>query len=603
MDIIKKKVNASIKVINLFQEYYDYFSRGFLKVKPDMVTKLKNMIEKDFSNIKDDLLKRTLSLNTDAFLKLEIKDQQKLIFQTYTLVVRIDNILEDIYNIIDSYSFTNSEYLDSDINTGQKHESIIKENEIKSHYIKFIKAYKKPISIDLVEFFIDLIWNTIKNLNPTDSKNSISYINSLFRKYPQSIILYSSILQNLLDKFIVEKDKKYRYVSHYILDILELDKAFVLQDKFEKSAKKEKSIKGPKNPFIRSMGLAPIDEFELIDILFKDIVKIDSKKQYSDIFNNIVKKTGKSIILLQKITPNPISHIIWNLTEFNKSKNLGIDSSTDCGITENLIIRMNTIKILKSKNKWNFSGYKIYGSTDNESFYILETLNNISYRFLCPWTKCADIHTPRHKVISLLKYLGIESSDRMSDRISQYQNLHMNSLNKVYLKTYTNIDDIVNKSHIKTPIQTIKHQILVNIIKLIRKHIKKIDDPINQIELIIYKKEIFDIFIDKIIELYNLYEDPLQNDNRLKIKKSEILSTYFVNINKIKQLFRKEIHKVFIEKKRTNLEEIKNLRSTESVIVYIENLIKTSIDNIMTHKSNLYQEMYLKSSMMRIGLI
>ena len=121
-----------------------------------------------------------------------------------------------------------------------------------------------------MDFFINIIWNTIKDLNIEDTKISINDINLLFRTYPESINLYAQILQNLFDKY----NKENISISYYISDILESDKAFVLQDISVVPAAAAKgdtpytprqvartSMMGPRNPFIRSMGLIPIGEY------------------------------------------------------------------------------------------------------------------------------------------------------------------------------------------------------------------------------------------------------------------------------------------------------------------------------------------------------
>jgi len=601
MNIIKKKVDASTKVVDLFREYYGYFNRGFSKMKPDIVEKLKKIIEDDYLHGKDQLLKRISSLNASDFIKLNSKDQQKLIFQTYTLIIRIDEILAKIYELIDEYSFTSSNFIDSDISTSQKHESIIKENEIKTYYIGFIKAFRKITEVHIIDFFIDLILNTTKNLSPNESKKCVSYINSLFRSYPESINLYSKILQNFLDKYFTE-DKEYRAVLFYIENILETDKAFVLQNINVNKLSNMKYLNGPSNPFIRSMGLIPMEEYQTIKDLFKDIMNV--KGTDNSIFNSVIKKTGRSIILLRKITSNPVDYIIWNLIDFNKAKNLGLNAPKLCGITENLIKRMNTIKLLKKGKKWNFSSYKLYGSSDNESFYVIETLNDITYRFLCPWAKCTYKHIPRFKVVGLMKYLNIISSENIMDRISQYQYIHAKSLDKLFLKSRTDIEAMVLSSHIEIEAEKIKTEILFRIMIYIKKLVKTVNNPVKQISIIVHKKEIFDIFIDTIIELYkDFYVDPLQKDNRLKFKPSEMLSIYIADISRIKRLFRKELHKLYMEKQKNEIYNIESMITVEQIIVYIQLIIQQTLDNIMTHKSNIYQSMLLKANMMKIGLI
>jgi len=192
----------------------------------------------------------------------------------------------------------------------------------------------------------------------------------------------------------------------------------------------------------------------------------------------------------------------------------------------------------------------------------------------------------------------------MTDRTPQYQYIHSRSLNKLFLKFPTDIEAMIQSSHIEIEADKIKTEISFRIMRDVKKSIKAVNNPVKQISILIHKKIMFNIFIDTIIELYrDFYQDPLKDDTRIKFKTSEILCTYLADLEKIEQTFRKELHKIYMERVRIDISNIENIKTIMQLIVYAQDIIKHALDQTITHKSNIYQSMVLKAKMMRVGLV
>ena len=139
MDLVEKKIDDSIKIIDLFKEYLYHFNIIFKKLKYDTVEKFRIKLEKEYPETKKKLLERIKSIKSESFHSLNLNDKFKLIFQSYALIVRFDNILDFIINIINNFSVNSSIFVDSEISSSYKNKIIIKENEIGKQYINYIK--------------------------------------------------------------------------------------------------------------------------------------------------------------------------------------------------------------------------------------------------------------------------------------------------------------------------------------------------------------------------------------------------------------------------------------------------------------------------------
>lgn len=576
MDLIKDKISKSTEIINIFQSYYDFFKNGFDKLQTEVVKLYKQLIFVDIIEIHAKLIKRFSALESESFSELDLTNKQKLIFQIYYLIIKFDNIIEQVYDLVNKYSFSNSLFLDSDISSSSKYSAISREQSLKKYYITFIKRYEEATKINIVDEFFNILWLDLEKKNVDDSITQIKILNDLFNKYPNTIHLYIHLLQSLLDKYSRSKDSDNKSISYFISFIVDNNKAVILERK-----KEEHKLKGPANPSCRSMGLVPICEYKTINELFP----LYQGKNISQ----IAKLTKKSIIVLYNNTNNPISYELWNLTDFHKAKHLGLNDSFTQGINDNMIKRLNTIKILDSA-KWNFGGYDLYGSAEADTFYIIETLNNKHFRFLCPWNRGKEFIS-RFRIKGLLNYLGIIKNNT-TDRISSYQKIHNKTVENMFFPIKKpDVEEIVKKSQMDVNSQDIRSTILFRLTDFVEKFVKNDKNPKKQISDIIHSKNISEIFIDVINDFYDKYIKETRIEG---FKNSEILCTYLSELRDLQLIFSKETHRIYTEKKYEK--EMNRI----DIIQFITNIIKDALENIITQESNIYQGIMFKKQLLLV---
>ena len=315
------------------------------------------------------------------------------------------------------------------------------------------------------------------------------------------------------------------------------------------------------------------------------------------------KKKNISIIVIYKIIENPISHDLWNIIDVNKAKNLGLNDPTEIGINENIIERFKTINSDNKKNKYNISSYKLFGDKNSKKYHILETLNNNSFRFLCPWNNCYHNEINNYFISGFLNYLEIDkynSTNKLIDRVYLYQKIHRQSLNKLFLKNKLDIELIGKESQIQIDSNYIRNKSVFNIMKLIKKNVElsnhtKISKPRKIIDLILNDQKIADDFINTIVYIFN--EKYIKIDY---LNNPEVYSLFLFEINTLKNLFITQLFEYYDEIKQNKKNEIANLSSSIQIINYLEDIIKNVINDIILTDSNVYYNIFVKAKLVSV---
>ncbi len=341
-DALINKINAAAKVIEIFRDFYPEFKKSFDKLCENVVIQLEKNLHKDFDDKKNKLIDRIKSINSLSYDELDGASKQKLIFQTFELIKQFDNILFALHDIIKKYSVQESVFVDSDISDSSKMSAIKSEKILMKSFIEFSKQYNNKIMMqDTTWFYFSMLLNTISDNILSDLDN----INSLYRKYKNTIELYAYFMQYVLDTY----DKT---VNEYVLGLIDGNKTYSLQYNGEKK-------KGPQNPFIRKFGLIPYTDFLSISELFD----VSSK-------SGMKKKLDHPVIILKYITEIPINYKLWELVDYYKAKDKGIGKGfTERGIDEYLIERMKTINYMPENRKWDFSSFEYIDDKRAKEYY------------------------------------------------------------------------------------------------------------------------------------------------------------------------------------------------------------------------------------------
>ena len=234
---------------------------------------------------------------------------------------------------------------------------------------------------------------------------------------------------------------------------------------------------------------------------------------------------------------------------------------------------------------------------DAKKFYILETINDKLFRFLCPWSNCFNPEIQSKYISGLLNYLEISkdsSTNKLMDRVYLYQKIHGKSLNNMFYKIKPDIEIIQKQSQIDIDSNEMRNMSLINIMKLIRKKVGvKNENSEKIIDIIINDQQIVDEFINVIIHLFNSYYGKLKYLNN-----SEVYCIFLYEINLLRNLFIKQLYDYYNEIKKNKKNEIINLSSNIQIINYLENIIKEVINSIILIDSNIYYNIFIKAKLM-----
>jgi hypothetical protein len=609
-----------------------------------------NIIKKYIHKLEDeDLINTEIDKIKIHFSKLLNKNE--IYDDIFNLFKYLQNYIDNISYLINKFDTPkfNTEYM-SDINVSQTHKIEISDefNIVKDMYIKFILKNKDLDSyinkflsqIILIIFkvknnilFSDYktnkgnnkdIWTNQDNNNKTDNSNkkdktnnknkienqdnkdnqdktnnkedyfaldenllnSIIEIREYFIQNTNIIDLYIIImitLNNELKKILIKNknwDIKYSCKKniHKISEMIEQDKLLVLKENTNLEKKIPSKINKiyNKNPPIKNFGFIPSTNLFSMSELIKIIFKLENLSAKIDL-ETFSKLHNCGFIIINKITPNPIEYNIKKLTDKN------LFEPTTYGITSKFLNKTNTINQLDN-TKWNFS-YEIYPKSilnENENiiaalkFYVIETLDGINYRCMTK-TMVADQYKLAYiNVKNLLNHIK-NNNLIYPTRIDYYQNIIINkSIPNMFLLKKLPLEPIEQESKVDSGL--IRNTLFINLCKIFDQLKNKIKNN-NDFNDVIHNDAISNEFVRSIIELYQSY---IKSEID-KFPFSEIFITYLAELKKIASMFIRELHDNY------NRDPLTNFSYSHEIREKFENMLKKSLEYIITNKSNIYQ--------------
>ena len=376
----------------------------------------------------------------------------------------------------------------------------------------------------------------------------------------------------------------------------------VVDEKIAKYLKKENDIhysnKNNSNRKHRKHSKSPIHR------KYKGGLEKNIDKKNQSILNKNLNKTIEklekyikhkkiSILILERINFTPIEYDISNVI------NEKYKQPDEYGITENLIKRFLITKPLNNiKNTWKFS-CEILGDYKNgkNKFFILETLDGITYRIMTPWYESTAFSIPYYLVQNIIDYF---TQTNKTTRASQYHNnMVKQALKNMFYSKKLDIDTIENISS-SFDSTDIKNNILIHTrnhcFKILKNKINKIkaNKDINEI---IHSSKLYDIVIDSILESFKKASEGINKDvfNDTKLMQSEITLSFMVELNYISLQFLKNLHDLFNHDQVDS--DIFSL-SNEQKLIAIENMIEKNLLNTINTlfgDDNIYEIINTKS--------
>lgn len=582
MDKLIEKVQTSVEIVDSISTYYDEF-RTMLSDKKIM-EELDERIKKTIYHSRDKLAKRLKIFESSEVDKLDFKETATLIFQTYQLFQEYEHIIALLEVQLNAMNvFARPDIILSEISRSKLTEISRKCSKLGLLIANFKKQYEHT-NVDIIKTMSDKVLGKMDN--SSSNTNEILLLQELFRKYPYTIDIYSIILQTTMDqnKSLITR----------IIQMIEQDKTFILDD--FKSDYEKLEVKPVKNMAHRFFRLVPSNVSKPLKELFN---YIDDTKDVEDCLESIVKKEGISIIYMKKFTANPIEFAIWKLTKLEEAaKFIQLGAEKNTGMNEKLIERMKIINYIEKPekhDKWNLSEYVLYGDHKTDMFYILDSFNNKTFRFLKPWTNAGN-KVPRSYLIGLLSYMGyIKGNSR--DRISIYNELQERDImNHLFLRHPVDVEALVADVQADMDAPKLKQELAGIITDTIK-------TPKNWYELggVVHNADLIDEFANGIIKLYpKHFKDSLALDKRVQFPFSETISTFLVELNNVKKSFGRSLHERYVKTHRDVQQTA--FRSVDNTKYFIKQLIRDSLDDVITNKSNVYSTLLMKNKILTIEL-
>ena len=431
--------------------------------------------------------------------------------------------------------------------------------------LAFARKHINTIQNELNKKFIRII-------KPCSTLDEFIKIRKLFYKYPLCINLYKIIAQETID-YLYEHDRKSIYT---ILQFLEDDKDHFLPD----ISNNYKSVIYDNQPPLKRFGLMPVCTSDtLSNILSKLLINVSGKIDLP----KYAKKHNVAFIIFHSVVYTPLEYDLRNLYDIKIIEQLKQPAGT--GVNDKIIEMFNTVKNININNanqktkknktnrlKWSFKIETINYSADIQSFYIIETLDNETYRILAPWVSAEKNLIPRYKIEPLIKYID---EPHKPDRISKYQkicidNATMNMFERIPLDLESSMERSKNvDTHV------IRNKIYLEINKCIQDLIK---------HNIKTQSEINDIIHDTIIAdelkhiLYNMVK--MANIDHSNINKGELLTSYLVDVNMTIRRFMKELHDGYNREPLAEISYNTVSKKLNELTLIITNMIFSENENI-----------------------
>jgi hypothetical protein len=419
--------------------------------------------------------------------------------------------------------------------------------------------------------------------------------------------LYASVLQALIDHYYTANKSK----AFELMALVEEDKDLALESFAALKSLKDKSII-KNNPIQCRFGMVPITASMDLTELINKITQAESKSSSSKAFSKLAKELSIGIIVFNRIVYNPIEYNIRPLilseeaAKYVQHKEYGITAKTinrfktilPSGLAAKKSSKVDTKKSDLSTKKsntplfnWDFST-EIH-NPDAAKFYIVETLNGNTYRFMAPWLSSSNLSLTKFRVLHILNYDNTKPT-----RATNYHCVATKHATKnMFLSKALDIDSFDEKS---TDINsgTLQHDLLTSILEYVEKYLNKnypkgvkssndILDILHESDLIVYFSR----------ELVRRYKTAAADDTRSfdagAFDFNELLSSFSVSLQKATRRFARELHNSY-SRNPLKPEVFGKDDSKIAVMLKLREVLQESINLVIKFDDNLYTDLNYK---------
>jgi hypothetical protein len=323
---------------------------------------------------------------------------------------------------------------------------------------------------------------------------------------------------------------------------------------------------------------------------------------------DMARKHAICIVVLNNVIRNPIEFQLWQLTEWERAKNLIQEPTT--GVNAKLINRFKTttsytkLKGVK-KQAWDFST-KHYGDLGSDRFVILEHLGADRYR-------CLGIHEddrnytgggravraiPREKLNQFINYVENKGVMYTDTRLSAYHTLQQRKIiQTMFLPVKFDPSSIKEASRTEDT-SLLKYSITNKLVSACMKlaQQKKIKDMVG-ISTIIHDESLAALFAEETVKQFNTYTSEAKHQSTWE--KAEIMQTLLHSMQLVNRDFVRNMHDMMVEANIT----VSVLDKKSTLEAMFRDVIGRTIDKLISNKANIYQTLSYKNSLLKLSVV
>lgn len=497
------------------------------------------------------------------------------VFEHCIIAQRIINI---IYDKIIRGNDANDSLNSLIIENGKTTQSRLHFTNIHKSVITKLKGYTDAIHKSIKKIFIQII---------DDDELDLAKFNNTVRKYKYSWIIYSDVMQYVMDA----DDSNFAKLQNKVIELNESNKSMILNtDSMERDP--EPRTQNLNNPPLLRYGLIPISGLMELNEIATILSNMRMKKPIVNImdFAELCKKKLVDLILIKKHLGRGIYYNVMDLLDYAKSKEYNTENDVNSGVNTSSIKRMDTIQYISPSQKgigFNID-YQYISETQSDGVLILEELYPDKYHIM---SDNLDLHnekkyiTEKPRVKEFINF--VKNEHRSENRIHNYNKI-MNRfvMKNIYLNEPANLDKPnPNKTYMKD-ITYLKYNIKKAIIDRYDTISKGGVKSLYHFSKIIHMDAFVNTVVDHIYSEYEKYSDYLVKiNNRTFIdNKSDIYNTVLLTITNYKQDYIKRTHDYFIKMNLVSDNTITN----ETYRNIFGEIVTKALDTVLSDKTNLY---------------
>lgn len=527
----------------------------------------------------------------------------EICFKFYILFKTTYTKLEKIYEIFHKYPIEHvSSSSSSSSSSSHNYELLLETYEKMSLEWNIIQIYNNTMTTE--NYLTDRINTEI--FGNELSIDTLKQIKKFYDDSPIVIDLYSCILRRVLD------NKPEHHIVIYINKLVEQLKDEVLPPITRQTSNRKPTLQtliqryrlipdGPSRPFVDLI-------YELTN------VKVDGKNILDDLqkVSKLISKTSKyGFIVISKRLPRPIENNIWLLTDANYLQKKKLMTGLNAGICDAIIQKSKTISFLESSKGGltdgiyyvddilDFSNKKTSEKPeDNNFYYILETLDGVTYRILHPWYFSIFAKEKQYAIpTTMIEGFSNEKNftkTMPSTRVESYNEILNNEIMKNLKKPIIGTVDIsrYEKQQIETKWSVMRKKIAIHMLDDYRVLFDNNKVSKETILGLILNPTIYANAIKYIISL------GLSDTTN----ESEIYMSALKQIDTMKHKMAKDVGKIYRQdyedKIMKLLENGSNVQTIIKIIDVLEDILITMLEAHITSKNNIYLAIEQKATLL-----